>query len=134
MASNNKKAGVGVGAALGVVAIAATAAAAAGAYWLYGAPESSKHRKMAKSFMLKARGDVLSAVEKMRDIDKATYQAVVDRVVAKYSTISGITEAEVAQMKKDLSAAWTHMKAVKDAVSAPKPTVKKVAKKTAKKA
>lgn len=109
---NNKDKGVSTGTALGVAAAAAAAAAAAGAYWFYGSVDASKHRKSVKSFMLKARADVLEAVEKVKDIDKSTYLAIVDRVVAKYSTAAGVTAAEVTQMTRDLRAAWDHMKAV----------------------
>ena len=102
----------GAGAQLGLAAIVAAMAGAAGAYWLYGSPDASKHRKSVKSFMLKSRADVLAAVEKAKDLDKQTYLNIVDGVVKKYATVSGITTAEVAQMTKDLRATWTHMQAV----------------------
>ena len=90
----------------------AAAAAAAGAYWLYGAKHAAKHRKLAKSFMLKARADVMDAVERVQEIDKAQYLAIVDKIVARYSHIAGVTASEVAQMTKDLKAAWAHMQSV----------------------
>ena len=129
--------GVSTNTAIGVAAAAAAAAAAAGAYWFYGASNAPKHRKSVKSFMLKARADVLEAVEKVNDIDKSAYLAIVDRVVAKYSTAAGVTAAEVSQMTQDLKAAWSHMKAVSDTAkktitssSTPKKAVKKAAKKS----
>ena len=136
----SKKNGSGsTGAALGVVAATAAAAAAAGAYWLYGAKNAAKHRKLAKSFMLKARADVMDAVERVKDIDKTAYLAIVDKVVAKYSAAAGVTAVEVAQMTKDLKAAWAHIKSVHvttkgftKAVSkkvSKKPAAKKAAKK-----
>ncbi len=142
MANNSKgnRKEISTGAAIGV---AAATAAAAGAYWFYGSADAAKHRKSIRSFMLKARADVLEAVEKVKDIDKNAYLAIVDRVVAKYSTVAGVTSQEVAQMTRDLKAAWTHMKAVHDAargVGAAKTAVKKLpakkapAKKAAKKA
>lgn len=117
------------GAAIGVAA-ATVAAAAAGAYWLYGAKDAAKHRKMAKSFMLKARADVMDAVERVKDIDKTQYMAIVDKIVAKYSHMAGVSAAEVAQMSKDLKAAWSHMQAVSKTVkkAAPKKAAKKKAK------
>ncbi len=145
MANNSKNNGKEIitGAAIGVAAAtAAAAAAAAGAYWFYGSADAAKHRKSIRSFMLKARADVLEAVEKVKDIDKNAYLAIVDRVVAKYSTVAGVTSQEVVQMTRDLKAAWTHMKAVHDAargVGAAKAAVKKIpakkapAKKAAKK-
>jgi hypothetical protein len=92
---------------------AGAAMTAAGAYWLYGAKDAAKHRKMARSFMLKARADVMDALEGVTDIDRTKYMAIVDKVVNKYSAAAGITAAEIAQMTKDLRAAWTHMNAAR---------------------
>ena len=105
-----KKGGAGVG--VGVAAVAAAMAGAAGAYWLYGSADAAKHRKSVKSFMLKARGDVLAAVEKAKTLDKDTYTSIVDGVVARYAKVSGITSDEIAQMTKDLKATWGHMQKV----------------------
>ncbi len=130
--ANGKDTGMSKGTTISVAAAAAAAiAAAAGAYWFYGAEDAGKHRKSVRSFMLKARADVLDAVEKMKDIDKSSYLAIVERVVAKYSSVAGVTTAEVAQMTRDLKAAWEHMKAVHDSV---KPAVLPAAKKVVKKA
>ena len=125
---------------MAVSAAAAAAAAAAGAYWFYGAKDAAKHRKSAKSWMLKARAEVLEAVEtivdKMGEIDKDTYLEIVDRVVKQYTGMKGVTSSEVAQMAKDLRGAWAHMQAAskqtKNAGKTAKKAVKKV-KKAAKK-
>ena len=126
-----KKGGAGVG--LGVAAVAAAMATAAGAYWLYGSKDAAKNRKSAKSFMLKARADVLEAVEKVSDINKQTYLNIVDGVVQRYSKVAGITSDEVSQMTKDLTVAWTHMqqvaaKAKKSSMANAKKTSKTVVK------
>jgi hypothetical protein len=137
MASKGTKTGgdLGTGTAIGVAAAAtAAAAAAAGAYWLYGAKHAAKHRKMAKSFMLKARADVMDAVEKVKDIDKTAYLAIVDKVVAKYSAVAGVTADEVAQMTKDLKAAWTHINAIHVTAKGLKKVAPKAVQKVAKKA
>lgn len=125
---NNTGRNVGIG----VAAAAAAAAAAAGAYWFYGSADAAKHRKQVKSFMLKARADVLSAVEKAKDIDKEKYYAIVEKVIARYSGVAGVTAAEITQMGRDLKNAWIHMKAARDTASSAAPA-KKAAKKTAKK-
>ena len=128
-----KEKGVSAGTAIGVAAAATAAAAAAGAYWLYGAKNASKHRKMAKSFMLKARADVMDAVERVKDIDKTAYLAIVDKVVAKYGHVAGVTADEIAQMTKDLKSAWTHMNSVHvTAKGLKKAAPKKAAKKASK--
>jgi len=114
--SNTKKGGVsgvsGVQVGVGVAAVAAAMAGAAGAYWLYGAKDAARNRKSVKSFMLKARADVLEAVEKAKDLNKETYTKIVDGVVARYAKVSGITTDELAQMTKDLKVAWGHMQKV----------------------
>lgn len=134
MANNNQKtAGPGAGVALGAAA-AAAAVAAAGAYWFYGAKDAAKHRKTARSWMLKARAEVMEGVEnvieKLGDIDKETYMKIVDGVVKRYAGVAGVTAAEMAQMTKDLKAAWAHMQSARK--SATRPAVKKAAKKAAK--
>jgi len=120
----------------GAAAAATAAAAAAAAYWFYGAKDAAKHRKQAKSFMLKARADVLdaveAAVEKVGEIDKQKYLAIVNQVVKNYAGKGGATSAQVTQMAKDLKGAWAHMqKASKEANRAGK-AAKKVAKKAKK--
>ncbi|MDB5224908.1 MAG: hypothetical protein JWO43_530 [Candidatus Adlerbacteria bacterium] len=119
--------------------MAAAAAAAAAAYWLYGAKDAPKHRKLARSWMLKARAEVLDAVEKVQDIDKSKYLAIVDDVVGRYSKSAGATTAEMSKLVKDLRGAWAHMQAVtkkpakKAAKTAKKAAPKKAAKKGGKK-
>jgi len=125
-----------VGAAAAVTA--AAAAAAAGAYWLYGAKDAAKHRKMARSWMLKARAEVMEAVEKLKDIDKESYMRIVDDVVKRYSSAAGVGSAEAARLLKDLKASWAHIQQQKGPTvrraKAVKKSAKKVAKKVAKKA
>ena len=100
----------------GLAVAAAVAAAGAGAYWLYGAKDASKHRKMAKSWMLKARGEVLEGVEKLKDVDKERYLQIVDTVMNRYKKTSGVTAAEAAHMAKNFKDSWQHIqKAAKPA-------------------
>ncbi len=106
--------------------VAGAAAAAIGAYWLYGAKHAAKHRKVASSWMLKARAEVMDAVGKLKDVDKETYFNIVDDVVAKYSKLKK-DDFDVATISKEMKSAWSHVRA------AAKPA-KNVAKKVAKKA
>ncbi len=114
--------------------VAAAAAAAAGAYWLYGAKHSAQHRRMAKSWMLKARSEVLDAVEKLQDIDKESYMRVVDNVLKNYSKKAGVTSAELAQMMRDFKAAWLHMQKAKTGATKGAKTAKRTGKKVVRKA
>lgn len=120
--NNSKKIAVGAGLA------AAAAAVAAGAYWLYGAEDAAKHRKQVRSWMLKARAEVMDAIEKMEDIDKKKYIALVQEVVGKYSKMSGVSAKEIAQATRDLKSAWEHMEPSR------RPAAKKALKRGVKKA
>ncbi len=120
--STSNMVAVGVGAAT-------VAVAAVGAYWFYGSNDASKHRKSARSWMLKARGEVLEAVEnvieKVGEIDKEKYMSIVEDVLKRYSKLAGVTQDEMAQMTRDMKAAWQHMqKARKSSVSKIKKAVK----------
>lgn len=127
--TNNMGAAVGVG-------LVAAATAAAGAYWLYGSKHSAQHRRMARSWMLKARSEVLEAVENLQDIDKESYMAVVDKVLNNYKKTKGATAAELSQMVRDFKAAWVHMQAAQKkgarGATAAKRTGKKVVRKVRK--
>jgi len=125
---------VGTGTVVGVgVGVAAAAAAAAGAYWLYGAKDAAKHRRQARSWMLKARAEVLEAVEKLQDIDKTSYLAIVDGVMKRYAGVAGIGASEMKQVAKDLRDSWVHMQKATLSGSRAAKKGKKVAKKAVKK-
>ena len=111
--------GMKVGIAAGVTA---AAAAAVGAYWLYGAKHSAKHRKMAKSWMLKARAEVMEAVEKMAAIDRAVYLRIVDEVMKRYASMKDSTADEVSKVARELKSSWSHIQKAHKATkkSAPK--------------
>jgi hypothetical protein len=132
MANKNS---MGMGTA--VAAVTAAAAAAAGAYWLYGAENASKNRKVAKSWMLKARAEVMEAMEKAGAMDKKTYLDIVDKVVKGYSAVAGAQSKELAKLVSDLKSSWRYVQAQKQPAMSRAKAVKKsvtsVAKKVAKK-
>lgn len=119
---------------LGTVAglAAAAAAAAAGAYWLYGAKDAAKNRKQVKGWMLKARGEVMESLEKLQDVDKGRYMAIVDNVLKRYKGL-GVSASELAQMGSDLKASWVHMQAATSKGARVAKTGRKVTKRAAKK-
>ena len=133
MAKNNKK-GVSKGTAA-MMGLGAAAVAAAGAYWFYGAKDAAQHRKSARSWMLKARAEVLEGVERVVDkageIDKEAYMAIVSGVLARYGKLAGVTTAGLAQMKRDMVDAWAHMQKTHKGTA--KKKTKKATKKAAKK-
>ena len=112
--------GVKVAIGAGVAAIAAFAAAG---YFLYG-KDGAKNRKKVRGWMLKAKGEVLEGVEKLKDVTEEQYAMIVDKVGAKYKTIKNIDPVEVETMVKELHGHWKNIK--KSISPAPK---KKVAKK-----
>jgi hypothetical protein len=127
MASNTQK---NVGLAVG--AAAAAAAAAAGAYWLYGAKDAAKNRRAVRSWMFKARAEVLDAVEKLKDIDKEKYMAIVASVMKRYSKTAGVTAKDLSEMAKELKGAWDHMQKTRTGAVVKK-SVKKAVKSATKK-
>lgn len=107
--------------------VAGLAAAAIGAYWLYGSKNAAKHRKVASSWMLKAKAEVMDAVEKMKEIDKGSYLKIVDTIVDKYSKTK--SSAEVMAIAKEMKSAWSQ---INSATKPVKKAVKRVVKKTSK--
>lgn len=105
MANGNK----GVNMSAAAVGIGAALAAAAGAYWLYGAKDAAKHRKLARSWMLKARADVMDQVERLQNIDRKQYMQIVDSVVAGASAAAAATRPEISRLTRDLKSAWAQM-------------------------
>jgi len=93
------------------------AVASVGAYWFYGSKKAAAHRKTAKGWMLKARGDVLAAVEtvvkRAGEIDKKAYMNIVKGVLKRYAKLGGVTSAEIMQMTRDMQEAWQHMQKVR---------------------
>lgn len=132
MATQHKN-GPGAALPIGIGIAAAAAAAAGGAYWLYGSKHSAQHRRMAKSWMLKARAEVMEAIEKLDDIDKEKYMGIVQDVVGRYA--ANASPAEVAAVMRDFKTAWSHIQGPKKGKrgAAKKRPAKKSARKSASK-
>jgi hypothetical protein len=110
----------------GLVALAAaTAATAAGAYFLYGSKNASKNRKKIKGWTLKAKGEVLEKMEKMKNIDETDYKRIVDTVAAKYKKIKTVNTKEAEALAKELKAQWKEI----HKSASPKKKAKKAVKK-----
>lgn len=115
------------------VGIGVGLAALAGAYFLYG-KDGSKNRKKIKGWMLKAKGDVLDRLEKMKDVSEEKYQQVVEDVMKRYEKMKDIDAEEVQALAKNLQGHWKNIKRELDASLKTAKTTPKVAKKTVKKA
>lgn len=116
---------------LGAAILGVGLAALAGAYFLYG-KDGAKNKKKVKSWMLKAKGDVLSKLEKMKDVSEEKYQGVVGDVVAKYGKMKEVDTSELEMLAKDLQGHWKNIKKELEAsaksVKKAKPAVQKAAK------
>ena len=110
-------------------AAVAAAAAAAAAFYLYG-PKGKQHRKKVRSWSLKAQGEVMERVEKLKNVDKQTYDKIVDQVAAKYKKGKTVAASEMASFAKEVKSQWDHVeKEFKKGAAKGKKAVKKATKK-----
>ena len=112
--------------ALGAGAAALAIAGIAGAYFLYG-KDGAKNRKQIKAWALKAKGEALEKIEKLKEVNEDAYNMVVDAVSQKYAKLKTTTPEEVEAFVKEMKTYWKHMNS--DLAPKAKKVVKKVAKK-----
>ena len=131
-----QKIGVGVG-------LTAAAVAAAGTYFLYGSKNASKNRKTVKSWMLKAKAEVLEKLEDAKEMSQEEYEALINTIASTYSELKTASKVDINAFKNEMKEHWqaiekhgkARKKAAKKAVKkATKKAAKKVTKKVAKKA
>jgi 6-phosphogluconolactonase (cycloisomerase 2 family) len=138
--SNKEKMSIGVG-------LTAAAVATAGAFFLAGSKNAAKNRKVVKSWMLKAKAEVLEGLEKAQEMSQADYEALIEQVGAVYATAQSASKADISGFKKEMKDHWQKIAksaapkkkvakkvATKVAAAAVKTATKKVAKKVTKKA
>lgn len=97
--SNAQKVGIGVG-------LTTAAVAAAGAYFLYGSKDAAANRKKVKGWALKAKGEVLEALEKAENITEAEFNALVDRAAKTYGKVQNLSQREVDEFKREMTRNW----------------------------
>lgn len=114
--SNKEKMGIGVG-------LTAAAVAAAGAYFLAGSKNAAKNRKAVKSWMLKAKAEVLEGLEKAQQMSQAEYEALIEQVGAAYSQVQNASKADLSGFKKEMKDHWQK---IAKAAAPKKKSVKKV--------
>jgi len=107
--SNSNATGTGTAIKVGA-GIAALAAAAAGAYYLYGSSAGKVNRKAVKSWMLKAKADVMDEMEKMKEVNEGAYKEVIAKVAKKYKDIKNMDQAELASLVGSLQGHWKDIK------------------------
>lgn len=100
--SNAQKLGIGVG-------LTTAAVAAVGAYFLYGSKDAAKNRKKVKSWALKAKGEVLEALENAEKITEAEFKQLVEGVAATYAKGQNLSKRELAEFKSEMSENWKEL-------------------------
>ncbi len=89
----------------GLVIGGLAAAAAVGGYYLYHSKDAQKKLKNIKGWMIKAKGEVLERIEKLKDVNEEAYHKVIDAVMARYKK-AHISAAELSQVTKELKSHW----------------------------
>ncbi len=102
---------IGTGAKAGIRIAAAMAAAAAGAYYFYGHKDATKHRRSMKSWMVKAKGDVMEKMEGLKEISHESYNEIVDQVITKYKKLKNSSPKELAALALELKGHWDKISA-----------------------
>ena len=140
--NTSKSSGRGVGIGIGLTT---AAVAAASAYFLYGSPNAAKNRKKVRGWMLRAKGEVLEALEKAEEMTEKEYQDLVNSVTKTYIKLQHVSKGDVDNFRKEMMSHWkniskqvgkkakTAKKSVKKAAKKAKKSAKKSAKKTSKK-
>ena len=128
--SSAQKVGIGFG-------LTAAAVSAASAYFLYGSKKATQNRKKVKGWMLKAKGEVLEALEKAETITEEEYRSLVEAASGAYGAVKNASAGEIKDFKKEMGEHWSKLeknKAFKKLVGDKPAPAKKVAKKAPAKA
>ncbi len=99
----------GGGAILAGLGLAAVAAGVIGTY-LYRSKEGIKQRKEIKSWMLKAKAEVLERAEDLKEVTEDKYNDIVKDVTKKYKTLAHVGAEEFSEFVEELSSHWADIK------------------------
>jgi gas vesicle protein len=123
--SSAQRIGIGVG-------ITAAAVAAASTYFLYGSKSAAKNRKSVKSWMLKAKAEVLEKLEDAKNMSQEEYEELINTIAGTYSELKSASRVDIKSFKEEMKDHW---KAIEKSATPKKKVAKKApAKKVAKKA
>ena len=95
----SKKVNVGIS-----VGIAAAAAALAG-YFFYG-KDGKKRLKKLKGWMLRAKGEIIEKVERLKEVNEESYYAIVDEVLHRYTKAREVGKDELLALSSELKKHW----------------------------
>jgi hypothetical protein len=128
-AKNKKNGKFGAGFVLGAGAVAALATG----YFLYG-PKGKEHRKQVRAWTVKAKGEVLQELERMKNVSKESYDQVIDKTTKRYEKVKDISQDEADKLNKELKRYWSDIKKeAANGVQDGKKTAKSLRKKIVKK-
>ena len=92
-----------IGAGIGLAALAA-----AGTYFLYG-KRGAKNRETIAGWALELKGQVLSKMEKLKNVDQKAYNNLIEETVMRFSRVKNVSAAELKLITADLKSAWSHI-------------------------
>lgn len=92
--------------AKGFAAAAAVATVVAGAYFFTQTKQGKKAASTMRGWAVRARGEIMERIEKMRNMDRHEYFAAIDNVLAKYSKARDVSKRELTDLRKELRAKW----------------------------
>lgn len=114
--SDKEKMSIGVG-------LTAAAVAAAGAFFLAGSKNAAKNRKVVKSWVLKAKAEVLEGLEKAQAMSQKEYEELIEQVSGAYAQVQNASKADISGFKKEMKEQWQK---IAKAAAPKKKSVKKV--------
>ncbi len=88
------------------IALTTAAVAAVGTYFLYGSSEASKNRKKVKSWMLRAKAEVLDGLDNIKYMTEEDFQKLVSTAVATYAHAQKMSKAEIRDFTKEMHDSW----------------------------
>lgn len=84
---------------------AGAVAAAAGTLFLYG--KGSRHnRKNVRGWMMKAKGEIVDEMERMREINEKVYHELVDAVSRQYGKLQHVDQKDLQKIVRELKSHW----------------------------
>ena len=88
--------------------IAIAAIAAAGRYFLTG-KRGEKNREKISAWTLKMKGEVLEKMNSLKEINKESFEALVDEIAVRYERVERVGAAEMKHLKGEVKSAWSHI-------------------------
>lgn len=92
-----------IGAGIGLAALAA-----AGTYFLYG-KRGAKNREAISGWALQLKGEVLEKMEKLKSLDRASYEKLVEDTAERFGRVKRVGASELKIITADLKNAWSHI-------------------------